>query len=49
MIDMATARSRHPLGVNVLMADGSGRFVSDSIAQQVWRALGTRNGAELVD
>jgi prepilin-type processing-associated H-X9-DG protein len=49
MIDMATARSRHPFGVNVLMADGSGRFVPDSVAQQVWRALGTRNGAELVD
>jgi len=49
MIDMATARSRHPSGVNVQMADGSGRVVSDSIDQQVWRALGTRNGAELVD
>ena len=48
-IDMATARSRHPGGVNVLMADGSGRFVTDSIAQDVWRGLGTRNGGELVD
>jgi prepilin-type processing-associated H-X9-DG protein len=49
MIDMATARSKHPGGVNVLMGDGSGRFVIDSISQQVWRGLGTRNGAELVD
>ena len=49
MIDMATARSPHPGGVNVLMGDGSGRFVSDSIAQPVWRAFGTRNGGELVD
>lgn len=48
-IDMWTARSRHPGGVNVLMADGSTRFVTDSIAQAVWRGLGTRNGGELVD
>ncbi len=49
MIDMSTARSRHPGGVNVLMGDGSGRFVLDSISQEVWRGLGTRNGRELVD
>ena len=49
MLDMATARSRHPGGVNVLMGDGSGRFVLDSISQAVWRGLGTRNGRELVD
>ncbi len=49
MIDMATARSRHPGGVNVLMGDGSLRFVIDSIAEEVWRGLGTRNGGELVD
>jgi prepilin-type N-terminal cleavage/methylation domain-containing protein/prepilin-type processing-associated H-X9-DG protein len=48
-IDMATARSRHPGGVNVLMGDGSGRFVASSISQAVWRGLGTRNGGELVD
>lgn len=46
---MATARSRHPGGVNVLMGDGSLRFVSEGIAGNVWRGLGTRNGAELVD
>lgn len=49
MLDMATARSRHPGGVNVLMGDGSGRFVPESIALPVWRGLGTRNGRELVD
>jgi len=49
MIDMATARSRHPGGVHVLMGDGSGRFVPESIAQEVWRGFGTRNGGELVD
>ena len=46
---MATARSWHPGGVNVLMGDGSTRFVQDSIDLAVWRGLGTRNGGELVD
>ncbi len=46
---MATARSNHPEGVNALMGDNSVRFVGDSISQEVWRGLGTRNGGELVD
>jgi prepilin-type N-terminal cleavage/methylation domain-containing protein/prepilin-type processing-associated H-X9-DG protein len=46
---MATARSRHYGGVNVLMGDGSTRFVKESIDRSVWRGLGTRNGGELVD
>lgn len=46
---MTTARSRHPGGVHALMADGSTRFVLNSIALPTWRALGTRNGHELVD
>lgn len=46
---MATARSWHPGGVGVLMGDGSVRFVLDSVAVEVWRALGTRNGREVVD
>ncbi len=46
---MSTARSHHPGGVNALMGDGSGRFVTETIRQEVWRGLGTRNGGELVD
>lgn len=46
---MSTARSLHPGGVNVLMCDGSCRFVVETISQPVWRGLGTRNGSELVD
>ena len=46
---IATARSWHRGGVNVLMADGSARFVQDTISRKVWRALGTRNGGELVE
>ena len=46
---LATARSDHPGGVNVVMGDGSVRFVVDTIAQAAWRALGTRAGGEVVD
>ena len=46
---IVTARSFHPGGVNGLMADGSVRFVKESIARATWRALGTRNGDELVE
>ncbi len=49
MQDMSTARSRHLGGVNLLMGDGSTRFASETMALPVWRALGTRNGGELVD
>jgi len=31
------------------MGDGSGRFIPGSVAREVWRGLGTRNGGELVD
>lgn len=48
-IDMSTAKSFHAGGVNVLMGDGSQRFVSQSLNRAIWRGLGTRNGGELVD
>jgi prepilin-type N-terminal cleavage/methylation domain-containing protein/prepilin-type processing-associated H-X9-DG protein len=41
-----TARSYHPGGVNVFFMDGSARFITNSISQLTWRALGTRNGGE---
>ncbi len=46
---IVTARSFHPGGVNALMGDGSARFVAGSIHRDVWRALGTRAGGELVE
>ena len=46
---IATARSWHRGGVNIVMADGSVRFVPDGIELRVWRALGSRNGGELVE
>ncbi len=48
-VGVSTARGFHPGGVNCLMADGSLRFVKESIARTVWRGLGTRNGDELVE
>ena len=42
------ATSYHPGGVNTLFADGSVKFVKDSIAQLTWMALGTMNGGEVV-
>jgi prepilin-type N-terminal cleavage/methylation domain-containing protein/prepilin-type processing-associated H-X9-DG protein len=43
------ARSSHPGGVNVAMADGSVRFIRDTIALPTWKALGTRSGGEIID
>ncbi len=38
--------SLHKGGVNLLMCDGSARFVSNGIDSRVWRASGTRSGSE---
>ena len=43
-----TARSFHPGGVNILLMDGSARWARDSVSLQVWRALGTRAGSEVI-
>ncbi|HKI18430.1 MAG TPA: H-X9-DG-CTERM domain-containing protein, partial [Isosphaeraceae bacterium] len=40
--------SLHAGGVNVLMGDGSGRFIKTSVDLQTWRNLGTRNGGEVI-
>jgi prepilin-type N-terminal cleavage/methylation domain-containing protein/prepilin-type processing-associated H-X9-DG protein len=44
----AAARSNHPGGVNVLLGDGSVRFVRNGIDPATWRALGTRAGGEVL-
>jgi len=41
-----TARSSPPGGVQVAMADGSGKFIPDEIEGRLWRALGTVAGGE---
>jgi prepilin-type N-terminal cleavage/methylation domain-containing protein/prepilin-type processing-associated H-X9-DG protein len=44
-----TSRSYHTGGVNVVLMDGSVRFVANGISRTTWRALGTRAGGEVVD
>jgi prepilin-type processing-associated H-X9-DG protein len=43
-----TARSYHSGGVNVVLMDGSVRFVTSDIPLATWRALGTRAGGEVI-
>jgi prepilin-type N-terminal cleavage/methylation domain-containing protein/prepilin-type processing-associated H-X9-DG protein len=43
-----SANSGHTNGVNMALCDGSVRFVSNSITLGAWRALGSRNGGEVV-
>lgn len=43
-----TASSLHPGGINVAIADGSVKFVSSTVDQDVWWALGTRDGGEAI-
>ncbi len=43
-----SARSLHTGGVNMVRGDGSVTFVSQSINRQIWRAIGTSHGSEVV-
>jgi prepilin-type N-terminal cleavage/methylation domain-containing protein/prepilin-type processing-associated H-X9-DG protein len=45
---LVTATSRHLGGVNLLLGDGSVRFIKQMISQKVWMALGTVSGGELL-
>jgi prepilin-type N-terminal cleavage/methylation domain-containing protein len=40
------ARSKHTGGVNVCLGDGSGTFVSETVAIDIWRAAGSASGGE---
>jgi prepilin-type N-terminal cleavage/methylation domain-containing protein/prepilin-type processing-associated H-X9-DG protein len=42
------AASNHPGGCNVLMADGSARFVKNSINRMTWWGLGTKGNGEVI-
>jgi prepilin-type N-terminal cleavage/methylation domain-containing protein/prepilin-type processing-associated H-X9-DG protein len=44
----ASPNSLHPGGVNICFADGSVRFVKDTVNLQTWWAIGTRAGGEVV-
>ena len=43
------ARSYHPGGVQIALADGSVHFIGDTVAIDLWRALGTVAEGEVVD
>ncbi len=45
---MITSRSYHPGVVQSVFVDGSVRAVADTIQRDVWRALATRAGREVV-
>ncbi|MEJ7639982.1 MAG: DUF1559 domain-containing protein, partial [Singulisphaera sp.] len=42
------ASSRHPGSINVLFADGTVRSVKNTINVNIWWAVGSRNGSEIV-
>ncbi|MFO0875808.1 MAG: DUF1559 domain-containing protein [Gemmataceae bacterium] len=44
---LSTARSYHVGGVNLLLCDGSVRFISNAVQLTPWRALSTRAGGEV--
>jgi prepilin-type N-terminal cleavage/methylation domain-containing protein/prepilin-type processing-associated H-X9-DG protein len=42
------ANSKHPGGVNLCFADGSVRFIKETVNIKTWWALGSRNGSEVI-
>jgi prepilin-type processing-associated H-X9-DG protein len=44
-----SARSKHVGGLNTGFADGSVRFVRDSIPLKIWQAYGTMDGGESIN
>ena len=45
---ITNATSNHPGGANVLLGDGSVRFIKSTIAINTWWSLGTRANGEIV-
>jgi prepilin-type N-terminal cleavage/methylation domain-containing protein/prepilin-type processing-associated H-X9-DG protein len=48
MSNLSNSDSWHPGGVNVTMADGSVRFIKDSVNPKTWWSLGTRANGEVI-
>ena len=48
LVDAFPPASNHPGGINVGFADGSVRFIKNSIGLQTWWSIGTRNGGEVL-
>ncbi len=47
-MDYSNAQSYHPGGVNALLADGSVKFLKNSIAMNVYWALGSKSDGEII-
>jgi prepilin-type processing-associated H-X9-DG protein len=45
-VQATSASSRHPGGVNLVLVDGSTRFISNDVDLQIWRGLGSIAGGE---
>ncbi|WP_435005747.1 DUF1559 domain-containing protein [Tundrisphaera lichenicola] len=45
---VVSARSQHPGGVNITLADGSVKFIKDTVNIVTWRSLGSRAGGEVI-
>jgi prepilin-type N-terminal cleavage/methylation domain-containing protein/prepilin-type processing-associated H-X9-DG protein len=48
IITLVGASSYHPGGVNVVMLDGSVKFIKNSVSRPTWRALSTMAGGEVI-
>ncbi len=44
----SNVQSNHPGGANILMTDGSSRFIKNSVSPQTWMALGTKANGETI-
>jgi prepilin-type N-terminal cleavage/methylation domain-containing protein/prepilin-type processing-associated H-X9-DG protein len=44
----SNVQSYHPGGANVLLADGSARFIKNSISPQTWMGIGTKASGEVI-
>lgn len=48
IVGIVGARSDHPGGVHVALADGSVRFVANTVSRRIWMALGSAHGGEVI-
>jgi len=48
MSSVSNSDSWHPGGVNACMADGSVKFIKESVNPVTWYALGTKSGGEVI-
>ncbi len=48
VVNVLTASSRHPGGVNTAFGDGSVKFIKSTVNAMAWYALATPNGGEVI-